>query len=303
MTTNGTNPEMNVEDYENMTVQKSNVAKRVAAGAAVFVGGAAAAGGAAYAATQNDDSMDESPLSEQDILNGAGVGDTYKQETEETTQESHIVYVEKPAPPANDAPNDDSDDTSITWDNTTEIYVDGEKMGSIEEGTIEGYNFALVDKDADNHADYLAIDMNNNGTYEEDEIFTYTPEDNVLMGHETAHVTEKHYDSTNPIFGDNNDNDVANNDDDMIHNNFEDEKTGEEYNGDYAENNPDYNPNGEVDGYSDHADNYLAENDNYDDEGNYSAELNEDSHDMASDETLDESDSFDSMMSGEEFLG
>ena len=41
MTTNGTNPGMSVEDYENMAVQKSNVAKRVAAGAAVFVGGAA----------------------------------------------------------------------------------------------------------------------------------------------------------------------------------------------------------------------------------------------------------------------
>ena len=73
---------MSVEDYENMAVQKSNVAKRVAAGAAVFVGGAAVAGGAAYAANQNDNQADEAPLTEQDIVYVAGVGETYKQETE-----------------------------------------------------------------------------------------------------------------------------------------------------------------------------------------------------------------------------
>ena len=54
MTTNGTNPGMSVEDYENMAVQKSNVAKRVAAGEAVYVGGAADTGGAAKAANQKD---------------------------------------------------------------------------------------------------------------------------------------------------------------------------------------------------------------------------------------------------------
>ena len=39
MNTNGTNPGMNVDDYENMAVQKSNTAKRVAAGAALLAGG------------------------------------------------------------------------------------------------------------------------------------------------------------------------------------------------------------------------------------------------------------------------
>lgn len=48
MNTIKTNTGENIDDYENMAVQKSNVAKRMAAGAAVFVGGAAVAGGAAY---------------------------------------------------------------------------------------------------------------------------------------------------------------------------------------------------------------------------------------------------------------
>lgn len=346
MTTNGTNPGMSVEDYENMAVQKSNVAKRVAAGAAVFVGGAAVAGGAAYAANQNDNQTDETPLTEQDIVNGAGVGETYKQETEETTQE-HIVYVEKPQPQHND--NTSEDETSITWDNTTDYYVDGEKQGSIEEGTIDGHKFALVDTTGDNHANYLAIDMNDNGQFEDDEIIAYTPEDHVHMGHDTAHTTEKHYESNGEeevYYSEGshgqNINDIAENNngksDDMIHNNFEDEKTGEEYSGDYAENNPDYNPDADVD-YSEHNDNYLAENDKYDDDENdmeYTAGLNiddqddeklgydievenndnelaygsvddvveDDGNDMAYEEPADEEpDSYDSMTGGDEFLG
>lgn len=291
MTTNGTNPGMSVEDYENMAVQKSNVAKRVAAGAAVFVGGAAVAGGAAYAANQNDNQTDETPLTEQDIVNGAGVGETYKQETEETTQE-HIVYVEKPQPQPQHNDNTSEDETSITWDNTTDYYVDGEKQGSIEEGTIDGHKFALVDTTGDNHANYLAIDMNDNGQFEDDEIIAYTPEDHVHMGHDTAHTTEKHYESNGEedvYYSEGshgqNINDIAENNngksDDMIHNNFEDEKTGEEYSGDYAENNPDYNPDADVD-YSEHNDNYLAENDKYDDDENdmeYTAGLNIDDQD------------------------
>jgi len=50
MNTNGTNPGMNVEDYEDKAIQKSNAAKRIAVGGAAFLGGAAVAGGAAYAA-------------------------------------------------------------------------------------------------------------------------------------------------------------------------------------------------------------------------------------------------------------
>ena len=43
---------MNVEDYEDKAIQKSNAAKRIAVGGAAFLGGAAVAGGAAYAAGQ-----------------------------------------------------------------------------------------------------------------------------------------------------------------------------------------------------------------------------------------------------------
>ena len=45
MNTNGTNPGMNVEDYEDKAIQKSNAAKRIAVGGAAFLGGAAVGGG------------------------------------------------------------------------------------------------------------------------------------------------------------------------------------------------------------------------------------------------------------------
>lgn len=344
MTTNGTNPGMSVDDYENMAVQKSNVAKRVAAGAAVFVGGAAVAGGAAYAANQTDDTTDETPLTEEDIVNGAGVGDTYKQETQEVQTTERVVYVDRPEQPSKPEHTDDDtaaaeDETKITWDETTDYYVDGNKMGSIEEGTIDGHKFMLVDNDGDSHADYLAIDVNDDGRFDSDEVVAYSPSDHVHMGHDTAHTTEKYY-SADEINGtdngglaqnDNNggnvqdDNNHGNGQNDMIHNNFEDEKTGESYNGDYAQNNPDYNPHGQVDDYDAHNDNYLADNNGYDtDDAEYHSagidgtgddnelalhDYNDDDtagDDMAQDDTIDvvddATDGYDSMDAGEEYL-
>lgn len=279
MATNGTNPGMCVDDYENMAVQNSNVAKRVAAGSAVFVGGAAMAGGAAYAANQTDNAAnDEASLTEEDLVSGAGVGDTYKEETQEVQNTERVVYVDKPSQrsqPENVTTDDTdsaSDEPQVSWDSTTNLYVGDEKVGSIEQGTINGHQFALVDGDGDNYADYLAVDMNNNGRFESDEIVTYSQGDRVYMGHETAHTTDKYFpdgsfddghagnemartDDTGKI-----DDGTDNRGDDMIHNNFEDEKTGETYSNDYAQNNPDYNPNGQVDNYTDSEDSYLADN-------------------------------------------
>lgn len=177
-----------------------------------------------------------------------------------------------------------------------------------------------MDVDGDSHADLLAVDVDNNGQFDDNEVVTYTEEDHVHMGHQTARVTEQHYNSWDDITPNyDGQNYVAQNQthqEDVIHNNFEDEKTGESYHGDYAENNPDYNPN--VDGDNGN-DNYLAENDSYsqNDNDNYSAGMEDDSYlaeaepyeqddnveNYTAEADVDPNDSFDSMMNSEEFLG
>ena len=279
MNTIKTNTGENIDDYENMAVQKSNVAKRVAAGAAVFVGGAA------------------DPVAEQPA--------------------EKVVVVEKSV----EKPSvEEPEKSSVTWDETTNYYVGDDKVMSVEEGTVDGHKFALMDVDGDGHADLLAVDVDNNGRFDDNEVVTYTEEDHVHMGHQTAHVTEQHYNSVDDITPTyDGQNYVAQNQthqEDVIHNNFEDEKTGESYHGDYAENNPDYNPN--VDGDNGN-DNYLAENDSYgqNDNDNYSAGMEDDSYlaeaesyeqddnveNYTAEADVDTNDSFDSMMNSEEFLG
>lgn len=266
MNNNETNSVMNVDDYENMAVQKSNNAKRVAAGAALFVGGAAVAGGAAYAATGHDtpDVIDDSPLTAEDVVEGGNVGNDYQPEVHNETTE-RVVYVEKYEEPSNDQNSEQTNETQVTWDEKTVVYdEDGNVVGSVESGTIQGHNFALFDVDGDNHADYLAIDADGNDQFDDNEIVKYDVSDHVHMGHETAHTKEIHNNNQYILVEDGGE-DIARNDDDreIIHNNFEDEKTGESYNGDYAENNRDYNPNADMDSYG-NSDNYLTENDRYD---------------------------------------
>ena len=48
---------MNVEDYEDKAIQKSNAAKRIAVGGAAFLGGAAVAGGYYDAGNMRQDSL------------------------------------------------------------------------------------------------------------------------------------------------------------------------------------------------------------------------------------------------------
>lgn len=317
MNTIKTNTGTNIDDYEDMAVQKSNVAKRVAAGAAVFVGGAAVAGGAAYAATQPSEGEDGAPLTAEDVVNGADVTSEYQAEPVVEQPTEKVVVVEKPV----EKPSvEEPENSSVTWDETTNYYVGDDKVASVEEGTVDGHKFALMDIDGDGHADLLAVDVDNNGRFDDNEVVTYTEEDHVHMGHQTAHVTEQHYNSVDDITPTyDGQNYVAQNQthqEDVIHNNFEDEKTGESYHGDYAENNPDYNPN--VDGDNGN-DNYLAENDSYgqNDNDNYSAGMEDDSYlaeaepyeqddnveNYTAEADVDPNDSFDSMMNSEEFLG
>ncbi len=310
MKTNGTNQDFNVEDYGNLSANDNTTAKRVAAGAAILAGGAVLGGGAAYAATRPGEE-DNDLLTTDDVLNGAEAGSEEAVETQEETVTERVVYVEtRPEEPKTVEP----EEPTVTWDETTNVYVDGELASSTEEGTYDGHRFVLADVDGDGKADVLGLDVNDNGVFEENEKIYYSESDNIRMGHATSE-TDNHYFYTNeagevveePAPG----YDPGN--EDPIHNNFDDEKTGEEYKGDYAENNPDYNPRADID-YSDKS--YLAENESYDEEDHdYSAEADYDNYDTAEtyeeEESVDDSytaeaeddSSYDDMMGGEEFLG
>ena len=287
MKTNGTNQDFNVEDYENLSGNDNTTAKRVAAGAAILAGGAVLGGGVAYAASQPGEEEKE-VLTTEDVLNGAEAGSEETVETTEETVTERVVYVEtQPEEPKAIEP----EEPTITWDETTNVYVDGEVAMTVEEGTYEGHRFALADVDGDGKADVLGVDVNDNGMFEENEKMYYTESDNIRMGHDTAD-TNNHYFYTNESGMLVEEPNYVTENEEPIHNNFDDEKTGETYKGDYAENNPDYNPRADID-YTDKP--YLAENEGYDEEDrDYSAEVNYgDSEDTAEADTYDEEDSDD----------
>lgn len=312
MNTNLPTTDMNIEDYEDQAIKKSKLAKGIGIAAAGAIGGGAIAAGTTYAATLGGDDPIDVPLNADEMAIGAEVGEEIAPVAEEPAQPAtqpttQYVYIEKAAPEHNSETEKSSD---LVWEETTNYYVDGEKVMSIEEGQLDGHNFMLIDSNADGSADVLAYDVNNNHIYEENEVVELSRFDNIRMGNPTAHVSDIHHDPyifpEEQILGPY----AYNEEPHQIHNNFEDEKTGEDYHGDFAENNPDYNPNANMD-YG-QGEQYLAENYGYDggDSGNYHAGLNEvemednvaSQPDMADASDMS-NDSFDSMMESEEFLG
>lgn len=232
----------NVEVYEDAAIKRSRIARNVAVGAALATGG----GIAGAAVTDNLSGTSpalETDIDSDDIIEGATIADGPK--VEETTE---YVHVQQPAPasasPTAPAESTEPAEPEIAWDDSETLYVDGEKAMSMEKGKIDGHDFMLIDEDGDDIADYIAVDSNNNQQFDEDEIVRLSHYDNVRMGHETAHSSE-HYLHTGGMFND----EGATADAGEIHNNFQDEKTGENYHGDYAENNNDYNPDAESGNY------------------------------------------------------
>lgn len=309
MNTNLQTNDMNIEDYEDQAVKKSKLAKGIGLAVAGAAGGAAIAAGTTYAATDgNEDTILDGPLNADELAMGAEVGEEIQPVDEAPEQPSvQYVYVEKPAP----APEPEKT-PDVVWEETTEYYINGQKVASVEEGTIDGHDVMLVDADADGHADILAYDVNGNHEFEANEIMELTPKDDIHMGSPTAHTTAYRYESNQNYFEERGQEDVYAyevEDQHQIHNNFEDEKTGEYYSQDFAENNPDYNPNADLD-YGNEQ--YLAENYGYDNEdyGQYHAglsEMEEEGNVAEQPDLADASDmsdeSFDSMLGSEEFLG
>lgn len=311
MNTNANLPtaDMNIEDYEDKAVKRSKIAKGI--GLAAGGVGIGLAANSAYGATIGGSDHVDVPIDAEEMAKGAEIGEDVEPVAEAPAQQApQYIYIEKPAPAPVEEPEEATD---LEWEETTNYFIDGEKVMSVEEGKLNGHDVMLIDSDADGHADILAYDANNNHIYEDDEIIELSASDNIHMGNDTAHVTDVHHDGY--IFYDDTHEEelyVDNRDDThQIHNNFEDEKTGEEYHGDFAEHNPDYNPNADLD-YG-HGNGYLAENYGYDSDdeyGNYHAGLQDvemednvvSQPDMADATDMDD-DSFDSMMESEEFLG
>lgn len=217
----------NVDAYEEKAVNRSKLARNIAIGAAIAGGGAVAATAAAATVNHTPEVLEDvnEDLTMEDLTDAATVSEAPEPEVE-------VVHVSQPAPAPAPAPAE----PEIVWEETQEIYIDGERFISMESGSVDGQKFALVDVDNDNLADVIGIDVNNNGVIEENELFEADPTHRLAMGNETSKVTRDYY------YTDGNGS-LADVGDNRIHNDFEDEKTGESYHGDYAENNPDYNPN------------------------------------------------------------
>lgn len=311
--TTNTGTGMNIESYEDMAVNRSNAAKKVAIGAAAVVGAGAIGAGTAYAMNGEEGEELDETLTPDAVLAGAeetaqDVTSSVQTETQHTVTQEEQVRIYKEA--AKEAAQAEEDENRVSWDETESYYVNDQKVASVERGTVDGHKFMIADVNGDDSADIVAIDMNDNGVYEEDEIRTLTPEDNLRMGHQTAQESNNYYytEADEPASGYEPVPEPYVERQEPIHNNFEDEKTGDEYEDDFADGNEDYNPNADMD--YDGNERYLDETDGYDNEsynaetdfaGEEESEANVESYDMAEADTEDEP--YDSMMEGEEFLG
>ncbi len=234
-----------IEDLENEACKKSNMAKRVVAGAGL----AAAGAGAAFAATQlTNDEIPTPELTPEDLLNTVtdGVSENdMPEKTEEAPAEPakneevhvyHHVVEEKPA------------EVGVEYSDTT-TFVDeyGNRVASVDQGTVDGEKFALYDNDGDGVADYFAYDANGDKVFQNDEIINVEGE-GILMRDPGKGLVVVVEDDSAPIW-----NIEPTYDDDGfadINNDFTNEKTGEAYYGDLADNNRDYRNNENPDQYS-----------------------------------------------------
>ena len=249
-----------LEDQEAKAMAKSRNAKIAALSAAGVLG----VGGTAFAATQLADGETDDPLTADDILSGAeaSVEDIQEAPAEkaehdhhvvETEQVHHVHHVHHHDPvfiqePVNPEPVMDVDmqETSAFYDS------EGNLVGVVDSGKINGTDVAFFDKDLNGKADEVWIDENNNHIMEEHEIHRMDNQSwDMGMGKEVhAYMQDE---SGNIVQVDNmlHQEHMADNDPgpgstniDEINNDFRDEKTGEYYRDDYAQNNPDYNNHG-----------------------------------------------------------
>lgn len=275
-----------LEDAENAAVNKSQNLKR---GLAVGGGVVAAGAGAAFAATQmtGDGATEGADLTADDILAGAqAAADAAGESTDATNAtaqpaaqthvhhtDSHVHIHHHPTPGPNaptvqGEPNVEVQESSLLYDEN------GNYIGAVEEGVVDGKNFKIIDTDGNGKGDLIGIDENGNGIYEDNEI-SYMDNESYEVGKgkmvsiyqtdengDPVLVTRGPHDQIIPevavVEHPENGDDINN-----IHNDFDDEKTGEVYRDDLAENNPDYNNHAEDNLYTASMDNHATEDPGY----------------------------------------
>ena len=313
-----------LEEMENSAVNKSTMAKRIAAGAGLLAAGA----GTAYGAEQlmgddgNGNNVATEHVQQPDLTSGAAAGTVGEGVTEQpqnqpepqtvhTEQDVHVYhhYVDdtqpnhKPDPKPDTKPDHPKPDTKpdpepdskpeIEYEETTYYYDDeGNLVKGLDMGTYAGKQFAIVDHDGDRHGDVMWYDKNGDGKVSDNELYDVSG-GNYTIG---THGGTQHYVNINtgeeidyvptPEHNPHGDS-LAD-----IHNDFDDEKSGEEYHDDLAENNQDYRNHEDVHQYDEyHAgvetdEPLVAEEDSID--GNYDVESHEEDTLYAENYTLED---------------
>lgn len=264
------NDDYQLEELEDSAVKKSKIAKRVAVSAALLGSGAATAVAAEQLSHESAENANSDALTEDDVKNGAqmgavdnevldGQGQSNPVNTPSQTQEVHVYHHYDNPPVVEPDVVPDSEITpeptvepepEVEFESTTLVYdEDGNMVSQVDEGTIDGSKFAVMDVDGDGKADYLLYDENNDGNYQENEVQALDDSFKYTMGHgsKTYYVQtdsdgkEEPYDPS----GEDHEDELAD-----ITNDFTDEKAGDEYQEDLAENTSDYQNNGDVDQYA-----------------------------------------------------
>lgn len=242
-----------LDEMENDAVNKSKNLKRgLAVGAGVLGAGGAAAFGAER--IMNAGSDDPAELTSDNILAGAN---TAVEEAAENAHDEvhnnhehvdnvhvHHVVINEPIvePYTEPEMNVEVTETAVLLDEN------GNPISAYDAGKINGKDFVVIDQDMNGKGDILAIDENNNGVFEENEI---TRLDNstyqIGQGHDFKVFAQNEngemvliHEGPNEAFVAENHNEGISD----IHNDFTEGKAGETYHGDLAENNPDYNNHG-----------------------------------------------------------
>lgn len=264
-----------IEDLEDQAMNKSQTAKRVAAGAALLAGGA----GAAFAANEfiNSDSTPEAPITADELVDvvtdGVTAEDTAPAEpAAPAVEEVHVYHHNAPQPAPEPEPEVEFGQSTVLVDE------DGNQVAHINEGTYDGKSFATYDLDADGHADYFAYDVNGNGHFENNEIINVEGQD-IHMHHDNHELIVQVDTPDDPIWVDpyyTEDDDLAD-----INNDFTHEKSGEDYTSDddLAQHSSDYNNDGDVTQYAsvDHStDEYTLEDYTSEDVADYDVDIHND---------------------------
>ena len=230
--------EVNVEELEDASVKKSNIAKTAAIAVGMGVIGAGAAVAAETLIDEDEEkettTEEETDITADDLVDGAKVG-----ATNTTITEEKVIHKD--------------DEVKFTTDeNVTVVDAEGNVLASQTVGTKDGKAYVATDYDGDGVADEYYYDQNGDGEFSADEggmledserfamsdlgqatrsiVYIQGSEDGTGEGEDTGEVV-------NP--GDTNIDDIDNDLNDQA-------EEGNDIEGDYADNNVDYNNDADI---------------------------------------------------------